>query len=413
VLNELVSIIIPSYNQGHFLAEAIESVLSQSYPHVEIIMVDDGSTDDSFLVASGYQGVRCIKQENQGISGARNRGAQESSGAYLIFLDADDLLLPNSLELGLRHFKDRPEVALVAGHCQHISPDRSPLPTPPQRLVEEDHYIELLRDNYIWPPASVIFRRSQFESVGGFNRSLSGSADHDIYLRIAAKFPIHFHNDVVALYRQHETNMSSNCFLMLRESVLTLKSQKHHLKGTKEFEAYMSGLKECRCLYRETAHAKIRNTMKARAWRQAISEGWTLLRYDPPGFAKFALPGFYCAFFEMKDHLRNTAMTFKHLIRGRSFGFIKANPRVIRLSNGRETGETSLSWKSVRTKEIEVRVDSPDGTLLSHAGSSGCAKTGAWVRDGTMFYLQDVSAAAPRAASNTIAVITVNVITNK
>jgi glycosyltransferase involved in cell wall biosynthesis len=407
----LVSVIIPCYNQAHFLAEAIESVLAQTYPHFEILVIDDGSSDDSSQVASHFERVRCIRQENHGLSLTRNRGAKESNGAYLLFLDADDRLLPNCLELGAKYLGEHPEIGFVAGHCRHIAQDGSPLPTPPQRAVEKDYYIELLRDNYIWPPAAVIFRRNAFESVGGFNPSLSGSADYDIFLRIAAAFPIYFYDQVVAEYRQHNTNMSSNAALMLRESVFVLQFQKERAKKTEAaYAAYKSGLKECRSFYGEPVRAKTLSSMKAHLWKQAFSGMWALFRYYPSGLFKLLLPNLYCVSFWIKDQIRNLGATLKRLILGASFGFIKAQPRVIRIQEGSQVSAIHLSWKSRKTTAVEVRVDSPDGPLLSRAGSSGSAETGDWVRDGTVFYLQDASAGVEQSPSNTMAVVTVNVI---
>src|ERR671912_965329 len=110
----LVSVVIPCYNQAHFLGEAIESVLSQTYPHFEIVVVDDGSTDNTQEVAARYPGVRYIRQENQGLAGARNAGIRRSNGSYLVFLDADDRLLPEALEVGLEHLNAHPECAFVS-----------------------------------------------------------------------------------------------------------------------------------------------------------------------------------------------------------------------------------------------------------------------------------------------------------
>src|ERR1044071_7280152 len=103
-----VSVIIPCYNHAHFLRDAIESVLNQTYSHYEILVVDDGSTDDSATVAESYSKVRCVRQANQGLSAARNRGIRESQSEYLVFLDADDRLLPRALEIGVRELARRP-----------------------------------------------------------------------------------------------------------------------------------------------------------------------------------------------------------------------------------------------------------------------------------------------------------------
>src|ERR687890_856397 len=100
VVAGLVSVVIPCYNQAHFLGEAIESVLAQSYPRFEIIVVDDGSTDDTSKVAARHPGGRYVYQNNQGVSAARNSGLARSEGEYVVFLDADDRLLPEALVAG-------------------------------------------------------------------------------------------------------------------------------------------------------------------------------------------------------------------------------------------------------------------------------------------------------------------------
>ena len=149
----LVSVVIPCYNQARFLSEAIESALAQSYIKVQIIVVDDGSTDNTSEVATLYAGVKCIRQMNKGPADARNAGLQASSGEYLLFLDADDRLLPDAVDLGVRSLNSHSECGFVYGHVRLIAQDGSPLPSPLQVSVENDHYIELLRRNYIWTPA--------------------------------------------------------------------------------------------------------------------------------------------------------------------------------------------------------------------------------------------------------------------
>src|SRR5207245_5342110 len=155
----LVSVIIPCYNQAHFLGEAIESVLAQSYPHFEIIVVDDGSTDNTEEVAGSYPEVRCLRQANQGQAAARNVGLGQSCGEYAVFLDADDRLMPEALAVGLAGFAAHPDCAFVAGHHRWISADGFPLQEIPPHSVEKEHYAELLRRNYIAMLATVMYRR--------------------------------------------------------------------------------------------------------------------------------------------------------------------------------------------------------------------------------------------------------------
>src|SRR5919199_424046 len=121
----VVSVVIPCYNQAHFLGEAIESVLAQSHPHFEIVVVNDGSTDNTSEVATRYPGVRCIRQDNQGLSAARNSGLARSGGKYVVFLDADDRLLPEALEAGLECLKAHPECAFASGRYRIIAGDGS------------------------------------------------------------------------------------------------------------------------------------------------------------------------------------------------------------------------------------------------------------------------------------------------
>src|SRR5438093_12919445 len=169
-----VSVIIPCYNQAHFLHEAIESVLAQTYSTREIIVVNDGSTDSTAEVAGRYSAVRHIYQENAGPSAARNTGLKETSGEYLVFLDADDRLLPEALEIGVDCLRQHPECAFASGFCRLII--GSLLSSPKQLHVVRDHYLELLRGNYIWCPGSVIYRRTAFEVVKGFDISLGPCA---------------------------------------------------------------------------------------------------------------------------------------------------------------------------------------------------------------------------------------------
>ena len=244
----LVSIIIPCYNQAQFLREAIQSALAQTYSHREIFIVDDGSTDNTAEVTAGFAGVRYIHQENSGVSTARNTGLKESRGEYLVFLDADDRLLPEALEIGVDCLRQHPECAFASGHCRHII--GSLLSSPKQLHVVRDHYLELLRGNYIWCPGSVIYRRSAFEVVKGFDISLGPCADYDLYLRITRDSPVFCHNQFVAGYRLHGSSMSTDHLSMLRETLKTLDGQRDFVKGNDRYiEALETGKKQCQSYY--------------------------------------------------------------------------------------------------------------------------------------------------------------------
>ena len=221
----LISVIIPCYNQAHFLRDAIESVLAQTHSHIQILVVDDGSVDNTAEVAALYQEVCCLRQENQGRSRARNAGFHASGGEYVLFLDADDRLTPNAVEAHLSCFAKHPEAGFVVGDIDLISKDGSYLRSPRWPMLEANHYEELLKVNHVANTIAVMFRRSVIERVGGFKSWCSPAEDYEILLRAARLFPSAHHRAVVAQYRRHDANTSRNGSLMLRTMHKVMQSQ--------------------------------------------------------------------------------------------------------------------------------------------------------------------------------------------
>ncbi len=213
----LVSVIIPCYQQARYLAEAIESVRAQTYAHYEIIVIDDGSKDNTATVAAGYAGVQCIRQRNLGLPTARNVGLHASTGEFLVFLDADDRLLPTALATGVQGLLARPDCAFVYGFCDIIDHAGVRGPTLAHPVIEQNHYRALFERNYIWTPGAVMFRRAVFAQVGGFDQMLvSGCEDLDLYMRMTKHCAIQCHGQVTAEYRKHRASMSANAARMLR-----------------------------------------------------------------------------------------------------------------------------------------------------------------------------------------------------
>ena len=283
---DLISVVIPCYNQAHYLGEAIESVLAQSYPYFEIVVIDDGSTDNTSEVAGRYPRVRCIRQDNQGLSAARNTGLRHSEGEYVVFLDADDRLLPEALEAGIECLKAHPECVLTFGSYRLIASDGSFLKQRRQPVVDKDGYAALLKRNYIGVPAVVMYRRAVFASVGGFDSSVDASADADMYLRIARRFAVCGHEKVVADYRQHGVNMSGNPARMLRASLTVLRKQRRHAKGNKKYEeAYKAGTRNRRWRYGDRLVEEVRAYAREREWKRALESILVLVRYYPQGIA--------------------------------------------------------------------------------------------------------------------------------
>ena len=239
----LVSVVIPCYDHAQFLAQAIESVLAQSYSNFEIIVVDDGSTDNTAEVAKGYSPVRYVYQKNAGRSKARNTGLRQSCGEFLVFLDADDRLLPHALETGVCCMDEHPECAFVSGHCRVIDSDGTILPSPRQHHVEREHYLKLLRGGcYIWCPATVLYQRHIFDFVHGFEPAVIPVEDYELYLRITRDFPVHCHSEVIAEYRQHSSNTSRDVPTMNRAALAAHDAQWDFVKANSRYrEAYDAG----------------------------------------------------------------------------------------------------------------------------------------------------------------------------
>ncbi len=170
----LVSVIIPVFNGKRFLAEAIQSVLDQSYGPLEVIVVDDGSSDGSAAVARSFPGVRVIEQEHAGPGAARNRAVVASSGEFLAFLDADDVMPADKLERQVGYLNDHPAVGCVLGRQELFGYDRAPpalAMSPPM-----GRHPELLARGSV-QPLSLVARRSVFDAIGNFSTGFGEDID--------------------------------------------------------------------------------------------------------------------------------------------------------------------------------------------------------------------------------------------
>jgi glycosyltransferase involved in cell wall biosynthesis len=175
-----VAVIIPTYNQARFLADAIESVLAQNRQADEIIVIDDGSNDDPAAVVVQFPTVRLIRQDNRGPSAARNTGLRNCRTSHIVFLDADDRLLSTALETGLTCMAAHPDCAFVYGGHRLISEDGRPL-WDSVRPIVGDTYLAFLRLNLAGPPMTALFRRDCLSAVDGFDES-RGSSKTTIFI---------------------------------------------------------------------------------------------------------------------------------------------------------------------------------------------------------------------------------------
>jgi len=213
-----VSVIIPAYNYATYICEAVDSVLKQSYANIEVIVVDDGSTDDTASKLMAYDGrIRYIYQDNQGASAARNRGLQEATGKYISFLDADDRYRADNIAKKVGFLKSNPEytwcysdwawvnevgATVMLGHEPKVSL---------AHIKGEGNVLPFALQGYRLGTNVFMFRSSLVQRLGGFDESLQVLEDYDYYLRAAALAPLGYVEEVLCEIYQHEGSLGAGC----------------------------------------------------------------------------------------------------------------------------------------------------------------------------------------------------------
>jgi glycosyltransferase involved in cell wall biosynthesis len=224
----LVSVIIPVFNGERFLREAVESVLAQKYSPVEIIIVDDGSTDDTATVARSFpETVRYLHQTNHGPAAARNRGIEQAQGDLIAFADADDLWPSHKLELQLPYLIRDSKIDIVLGRIQQV-------------LLSETQAKEIGDPAFSVNLGSAVIRKSCFERVGLFDETMRYSEDVDWFMRAREGAAAIMTVDAVTLfYRQHEQNMTRG---KSTSELNVLKALKKSLDRRREQTGFASAL---------------------------------------------------------------------------------------------------------------------------------------------------------------------------
>ncbi len=201
-----ISVIIPAFNAGHFLPETLESVLRQTYTDLEVIVVDDGSTDGTADKAKSYlhdPRVHYIHQENKGVCAARNTGIRKSEGEFVALLDADDVWYPQKLERQVPLFEDD-DIGLVYCMIEHIDDDDNVLPHLSWPHPVGATYKDLLYINWIvGSGSSVVIRKDVFDRVGLFDEDLKGLEDMDMWIRILRHYKSAYADSVLVKIRRH------------------------------------------------------------------------------------------------------------------------------------------------------------------------------------------------------------------
>ena len=277
---DLVSIVIPCYNQGRFLRASIASATRQTCSPLEIIVVDDGSTDDTAEVTAAL-GATLIRQRNTGVGGARNAGLHVARGAFVIFLDADDELMPDAVQTGVRALTANDTAVCAVGRARPMDEDGRELNALPPRPIGQDLYREWLSNNFVFTPGAAIFRRQPLSSIGGFPIDIGPAADYAIYLQLARRGQVLDHGQPVVRYRNHVASMSTDSARMLRATMRVLRREAAHLPRGYE-ASYRRGRAHWARWYGMQIIEWMREDLRTHGVRTAqLSTLATLIRYCP------------------------------------------------------------------------------------------------------------------------------------
>ena len=211
----LVSIVIPAYNAAEFIEKTLDSVDAQTFRDFEVVVIDDGSTDDTHAVANAYlsrkkMAGRCLRQPNGKIAAARNAGMRSARGAYIALLDHDDLWIPEKLEVVMEEFKRRPEAALIC-HNENVTKNGNFVRLSRNGPACARMYERLLFKGNALSPSASVFRKDVALSIGGFreNPEFNTVEDYDFWMRLSKAATFYFIDRVLGQYQLVERAASA------------------------------------------------------------------------------------------------------------------------------------------------------------------------------------------------------------
>lgn len=235
----LVSVIVPVYNGAHTIRATLDSVFEQSYENFELIVIDDGSTDETLAVVGSFKDSRLkvFSHANAGVAASRNRGVSHAVGSYISFLDADDLWTPDKLEAQIQALETSEKAAVAYSWTDYIDESGRFVAYDQRVTFSGDVYGELLLRDFLESASNVTIRRQAFLDVQGFDQNLSGAADWDLFLRLAEQHHYAAVPRLGVLYRIGGSSMSANLEMQERECLAVLdqafERAPAHLKGLK------------------------------------------------------------------------------------------------------------------------------------------------------------------------------------
>ncbi|MEN3337718.1 MAG: hypothetical protein V7647_1394 [Acidobacteriota bacterium] len=284
----LVSIVIPCFassgQHAELLDETLQTVDTQDYPHLEVIVVDDGSPIPIDGIASRHREARVVRRSNGGSAQARNTGIADSRGTMIVFLDSDDHLLSGALATGVRQLAEHPECGFVVGGREEMTFEGHPVRWGLASAPRGSHLYHTLLgfDWYIIPPSSAMFRREAVAAVGGF-RDPWGADDLDFYLRIAHGFEgFCYDAPAVTRYRRYSTSSSRDGERMLNSIRAVYDRQRPVVAGDPAAEAaFERGLSQLTEIFRDCLVENLVDRVRGGDWRRALRSARMLVAESP------------------------------------------------------------------------------------------------------------------------------------
>ena len=281
-----VAVVIPCYNGRNFIREAIASVRAQTCQSFELLVVDDGSTDDSLAVIRGAD-AKVLEQQNAGVSSARNAGLKATTAPYVVFLDADDRLHPDALTAGLAELETDPSITMTFGANAIIDRDGHAIGRNPQPRARFGFW-EVLAG--VTPgPSQCMFRRSSLEQAGGFNPRFHHGEDWELYLRLVQLGPITCHGREISDYRSHPGQATRSPTLSFLGMLEILDAVEGQVAGTRGNHAmFGKARKHWATVFGQYLPAEAARALLPGALRRSLRCAGLFARHFPYSLAGFA-----------------------------------------------------------------------------------------------------------------------------
>ena len=262
-----VSVIIPTYNRARLVTEAVDSVLKQTWKDFELIVVDDGSSDESEGVLGRYgDRIRCFRTGHEGPSKARNLGAAQSRGRFLAFLDSDDVWEANKLEIQMSFLEVHREIKMVCSGSYSLG-DSQKQRTSVRGDRWGDLFLMLFKRSFV-NTSSVVVDRACFFEVGAFDETIRTAEDYDLWLRVARRFPMAYLDRPLVAIRKHPDELSKNKVELRRNAIRVV--ERHFDPGRVPRRVYRKRIADLH-VYLGRGYLRIGDTREARlAFRDAM-----------------------------------------------------------------------------------------------------------------------------------------------